>query len=104
MAEPLKNQLGVEIVNNIAMMISRVFPEFERATFVEDALDGYEALDLIPRGWKIARTLRGYLPVNLSFAKTRFIRVFNNYEVKPRGDRKRLRCYRANRISADRSE
>ncbi|MBI1919564.1 MAG: DNA alkylation repair protein [Geobacter sp.] len=64
MAEPLKNQFGVEIPNNIARMISRVFPAFEQEAFVKDALDGYEALDLMPRGWKIARTLRGYLPVN----------------------------------------
>src|SRR5262245_49301775 len=64
MAEPLKNQFGVKIVNNIAVMISRVFPEFEQAAFVKDALDGYETLDLMPRGWKIARTLRRYLPVD----------------------------------------
>jgi len=64
MAEPLKNQFGVEIPGNIARMISRSFPAFKQDAFVKDALDGYEALDLMPRGWKIARTLRGYLPVN----------------------------------------
>ncbi|MBI2353520.1 MAG: DNA alkylation repair protein [Deltaproteobacteria bacterium] len=64
MAEPLKNQFGVEIPGNIARMISRVFPAFAQDAFVKDALDGYEALDLMPRGWKIARTLRGYLPFN----------------------------------------
>lgn len=64
MAEPLKNQFGVEIPDNIARMISQVFPAFEQDAFVKDALDGYEALDLMPRGWKIARTLRDYLPIN----------------------------------------
>lgn len=64
MAEPLKNQFGVDIPANIAGMVSRVFPAFEQDAFVNDALDGYEALDLMPRGWKIARTLRGYLPVD----------------------------------------
>jgi len=64
MAEPLKNQFGVEIVNNISMMISRVFPAFDYDAFVKDTLDGYETLDLMPRGWKIARTLRDHLPIN----------------------------------------
>jgi len=64
LAEPLKNQFGVEIPDKIAKMIFQVFPAFEQDAFVKDALDGYEALDLMPRGWKIARTLRGYLPVS----------------------------------------
>jgi 3-methyladenine DNA glycosylase AlkC len=61
MAEPLKKQFGAEIVNTIAMMISRVFPAFEQDAFIKDALDEYESLDLMPRGRKIARTLRGHL-------------------------------------------
>lgn len=64
MAEPLKNQFGVEIPGNIARMIFQVFPTFEQEAFVKDALVGYEALELMPRGLKIARTLRGYLPSN----------------------------------------
>lgn len=64
MAEPLKNQFGVEIPGNIARMISRIVPAFERDAFVREVLDGYEALDLMSRGWKIARTLRRYLPEN----------------------------------------
>jgi 3-methyladenine DNA glycosylase AlkC len=64
MAEPLKNQFGVELADKIAGMISHVFPAFEQDAFVKNVLDGYEALGLMPRGWKIARTLRGYLPVN----------------------------------------
>lgn len=64
MAEPLKNQFGKEIPGKIAGMISRVYPAFDQDAFVRDALDGYEALDLVPRGWKIARTLRSYLPAD----------------------------------------
>lgn len=62
MAEPLKNQFGVEIPRTIARMISRVFPSFEHAAFINEALEGYEALDLMQRGKKIASTLRRYLP------------------------------------------
>ncbi len=43
-------------------MITPVYPQFRRAVFVRDALKGYEQLDLMPRGWQIARTLRRYLP------------------------------------------
>jgi 3-methyladenine DNA glycosylase AlkC len=64
MAEPLKNQFGVEIPNKIARMIFSVYPAFDQTAFIKAALDGYKALDLMPRGWKIARTLRGYLPDN----------------------------------------
>lgn len=64
MAEPLKNQFGSDIPAIIAGKISQSFPEFKQDAFINDALDGYEALGLMPRGWKIARTLRRYLPSN----------------------------------------
>ncbi|MFY9269666.1 MAG: hypothetical protein WAO55_07960 [Candidatus Manganitrophaceae bacterium] len=76
MAEPLKNQFGVEIPDTIGRMIFRVFPAFEHDAFVKDALDGYVALDLMPRGWKIARTLRGHLPVDY-FATPAYIGGFS---------------------------
>jgi len=62
MAEPLKNQFSTDIPGKIAGMIAQVFPEFDSDSFVRDALSGYEALNLMARGWKIARTLRSYLP------------------------------------------
>ncbi len=62
MAEPLKNQFGPEIPEKIAGMIARVFPGFDAESFVEDALDGYEALELTPRGRRIAAALRRHLP------------------------------------------
>lgn len=65
MAEPLKKQFGAEIPNKIAGMISPAFPGFDSPAFIRDALDGYEALGLKQRGWKIAQTLRFYLPRRL---------------------------------------
>ncbi len=62
MAEPLKNQFGSAIPSKIAGMISAVFPEFNRTAFIKETLHGYAALDLMQRAWKIARTLRRYLP------------------------------------------
>ncbi len=62
MAEPLKNQFGAEIPRTLARMISQVSPAFEQEAFINEALDGYEALDLMQRGKKIARALRCYLP------------------------------------------
>ena len=64
MAEPLKNQFGREIPERIGSMIARVFPAFRKAAFVADALDGYDALDLMPRGRKIAQALRRHLPAD----------------------------------------
>lgn len=62
MAEPLKNRYGPEIPRRIARMIAQVHPAFPQAAFLRDALDGYEALELMPRGRHIARALRRHLP------------------------------------------
>lgn len=62
MAEPLKNQFGAEIPRKIGRMIAQVSADFDQQAFVDDALNGYEALDLMARGRKIARTLHTYLP------------------------------------------
>jgi 3-methyladenine DNA glycosylase AlkC len=62
LAEPLKNHFGPEIPRRIAGMISTVFPRFQADTFLAEALNGYEALDLMPRGWQIAKALRRHLP------------------------------------------
>ncbi|MEQ1883121.1 MAG: DNA alkylation repair protein, partial [Burkholderiales bacterium] len=62
MAEPLKNHFGPAIPKTISGMIAAVFRDFDSTSFVKDVLDGYEALELLPRGWKIARALRPYLP------------------------------------------
>jgi 3-methyladenine DNA glycosylase AlkC len=68
MAEPLKNHFGVDIPGKIAAMIVPVAPNFPAAAFVRDVLDGYEALDLLPRGWKIAEALHRHLPADYAQA------------------------------------
>ena len=62
MAEPLKNQYGPDIPRRIARMIAAAHPAFNARAFLADALPGYETLELMPRGWHIARTLRRHLP------------------------------------------
>lgn len=62
MAEPLKNQYGADVPLAIADMILAVHPTFKHAHFMRDVLDGYDALELMPRGKKIAQALRLHLP------------------------------------------
>lgn len=62
MAEPLKNQYGPEIPERIAAMIQAVHSGFDVSAFLSDVLAGYEALELMPRGWHIAHALRRHLP------------------------------------------
>ncbi len=64
MAEPLKNQFGIEIPQKIAAMIVGVSPNFATETFLNEVQDGYDDLDLMPRGWKIAEALHHHLPSN----------------------------------------
>lgn len=61
MGEPLKNRYGPEIPVRIAEMILRVHRGFPKHGFLRDALDGYEALELMPRGRHISRALRKHL-------------------------------------------
>jgi len=62
MAEPLKNRFGPQIPVKIAEMIRASHPRFPAEPFIAHAVDGYEPLNLLQRGWKIARALRVYLP------------------------------------------
>lgn len=62
MAEPLKNSFGTDIPKIIAGMIATVHADFPARAFVKEALAGYEALELMPRGRKIAQALRAALP------------------------------------------
>ena len=43
-------------------MISRIYPDFDRAGFLAIALDGYEALELTPRARRISDALAQVLP------------------------------------------
>ena len=62
MAEPLKNQYGPEIPRKIADMIAAVHPTFDTNAFIQQALDGYEELELKPRAAHIAHALHTHLP------------------------------------------
>ncbi|MBI4783753.1 MAG: DNA alkylation repair protein [Oscillatoriophycideae cyanobacterium NC_groundwater_1537_Pr4_S-0.65um_50_18] len=64
MAEPLKNQFGIEIPQKIAAMVAGVTPNFATEAFLNEVRDGYDDLDLMPRGWKIAEALHHHLPSN----------------------------------------
>lgn len=62
MAEPLKNQFGPAVPRRIAEMIAQVDADFDSKAFLDSALRGYEALELMPRGRHIAAALRQHLP------------------------------------------
>ena len=64
MAEPLKNFYGPDIPRAIARMIKAVHPAFDANAFLKDALAGYEALELMQRGRKIADALHVHLPAD----------------------------------------
>jgi hypothetical protein len=64
MAEPLKNYFGPAVPARIASMIKQADRTFAADAFLADALDGYQALELTPRAWQIARALGRHLPQN----------------------------------------
>jgi len=61
-ADTLKSKYGPEVAERIAAMIGRVHPTFATRAFVAQALDGYEALELMPRARHIARAMAAHLP------------------------------------------
>ena len=64
MAEPLISQYGPDVPQAIARMVKAVHPRFDADAFLHDALSGYEALALMPRGKHIARALHRHLPAD----------------------------------------
>jgi len=68
MAAPLKDSFGPEIPERIAEAIAVVRPSFPVRRFLVDALDGYENLELMPRGRHIARSLHAHLPTDFDEA------------------------------------
>jgi len=64
MAEPLKNYFGPDVPVAIATMVAAVHHSFPRDAFVQDALRGFDALELMPRGRHIARALQRHLPAH----------------------------------------
>jgi 3-methyladenine DNA glycosylase AlkC len=64
MATPLKDSFGPDVPRRIAEAIAVVRPGFPVRRFLVDALDGYEDLELMPRGRHIARALNAHLPTD----------------------------------------
>ena len=62
MAEPLKNSFGPDVARLVADMMSAVYGEFDRVTFLSIALDGFEDLELTSRARQISRALAATLP------------------------------------------
>lgn len=62
MAEPLKNHFGVEVVRRLAKELALASPEFSAKAFTRDALDGFEALELLDRGRHLANAMQRHLP------------------------------------------
>ena len=62
MAEPLKNGFGPTVVRDIAQAIGAAHAPFDRRGFIAVALDGFDALELMPRARHIAAALRRFLP------------------------------------------
>jgi 3-methyladenine DNA glycosylase AlkC len=68
MAEPLVAQYGPDVPKAIARMVAAVHKRFPVDAFLHDALTGYDALALMPRGKHIARALQRHLPADYAQA------------------------------------
>lgn len=68
MATALKDQYGADVPQAIAAMIVAVHPRFPAKAFLKDALTGYDALGLMPRGQHIANALQRHLPADYATA------------------------------------
>lgn len=62
MAEPLKHLLNSAVPPHIAAMLRQAWPRFDSAAFLADIAPGYEALELMQRGRRIAEAMHRHLP------------------------------------------
>lgn len=62
MAEPLKYLLNDTVPPRIAAMVGRVWRKFDTAAFLQQVQPGYESLELMARGQRIALALQAHLP------------------------------------------
>lgn len=62
MAEPLKHLLNDTVPPRIAAMVSRAWRKFDTTAFLQQAQPGYESLELMARGQRIAQALQAHLP------------------------------------------
>lgn len=62
MAEPLKYLLNDSVPPRIAAMVRRAWRKFDTAAFLQQVQPGYESLELMARGQRIAQALQAHLP------------------------------------------
>ena len=62
MAEPLKNSFGPEVPERIGDALAEVMPDFDRASFLADCLNGYDDLELTDRAKHVASAMATHLP------------------------------------------
>ena len=62
MAEPLKHLLNDTVPPRIAAMVRRVWRKFDTTAFLQQVQPGYESLELMARGQRIAHALQAHLP------------------------------------------
>jgi 3-methyladenine DNA glycosylase AlkC len=74
MAETLKSRYGVDVPHRVAAMVAAVHPAFDTPAFVDDALAGYDTLELMPRGRHMAQALRRHLPADVPTALDLLVR------------------------------
>ncbi|RYF67487.1 MAG: DNA alkylation repair protein [Comamonadaceae bacterium] len=65
MAEPLKYLLNDTVPPRIAAMVQRAWRKFDTAAFLRQVEPGYESLELMARGQRIAQALQTHLPPNI---------------------------------------
>lgn len=62
MAEPLKHLLNDTVPPRIAAMVRRAWRKFDTTAFLQQVEPGYESLELMARGQRIAQALQAHLP------------------------------------------
>ncbi len=62
MAEPLKHLLNDTVPPRIASMVRRAWRKFDTTAFLQQVEPGYESLELMARGQRIAQALQTHLP------------------------------------------
>ncbi|MGN8001688.1 DNA alkylation repair protein [Acidovorax sp. 22279] len=62
MAEPLKHLLNDTVPPRIAAMVRRAWRKFDTTAFLQQVEPGYESLELMARGQRIAHALQAHLP------------------------------------------
>ncbi|MCC6246044.1 MAG: DNA alkylation repair protein [Gemmatimonadaceae bacterium] len=62
MAEPLKAQFSRDVPERLARDVRAVYRAFKSEAFLRDALEGFEAMELLDRGRHLADVLQRHLP------------------------------------------